>query len=360
MPWLPLIAIAFEVEIAPTPEVEMLAERNRRTKLHEVVGRFLEILIPEPALIEIENAHHMDVASAELLSSLVSTLGKRPWLVGVTRRPSDGGFTAPETAAVTRIALQPLALKDSLRIAELATEQHPLPMHVLNTVAERSGGNPQFLRDLLRAAIESGGVGGLPDSAEAAAMARIDALTPQDRALVRRAAVFGLTFHPRNLAWLAEAGECPVPGPATWERLQELFDEEDDGYLRFRRSLLRDAAYEGLPYKLRRRLHGAVAARLEEELDDPEDSAGILSLHYFVAGEHRPAWRYAAVAPSAPRKSTPTSKRRGSTRARSNPGNGSPMSGTRSSPRCTSRSGMPGIARASSGRPPMPTARPAS
>lgn len=294
-PWLPLIAIAFDVEIAPTPEIQMLAERNRRTKLHEVVGRFLETLIPEPALIEIENAHHMDAASAELLSSLVGTLARRPWLIGVTRRPSSDGFAPPASAAVTRIALEPLELKDALRIAHLATERHPLPMHVLNTIAERSGGNPQFLRDLLRAAIESGGGGGLPDSAEAAAMARIDSLTPQDRALVRRAAVFGLTFHPRNLNWLNEAGEFAPPGPATWERLGELFHEEDDGYLRFRRSLLRDAAYEGLPYKLRRRLHGTVAARLEEELEDPEEAAGILSLHYFVAGEYRSAWRYATV-----------------------------------------------------------------
>ena len=47
-------------------------------------------------------------------------------------------------------------------------------------VAQRSGGNPQFLRDLLRVAIESGGVAGLPDSAEAAAMARIDLLAPED------------------------------------------------------------------------------------------------------------------------------------------------------------------------------------
>ena len=57
--------------------------------------------------------------------------------------------------------------------------QHPLPLHVLEVVAQRSGGNPQFLRDLMRAAIESGGVGGLPDSAEAATMARIDALAPR-------------------------------------------------------------------------------------------------------------------------------------------------------------------------------------
>ena len=168
-------------------------------------------------------------------------------------------------------------------MAQRGAEQHPLPMHVLEVVAKRSGGNPQFLRDLLRAAIQSGGIGGLPESAEAATMARIDALAPEDRALVRRAAVFGLTFHPRMLSWLDEEGDGAHADAGAWTRLRELFEEEPDGYLRFGRSLLRDAAYEGLPYKLRRRLHGAVAARLEAETDTPEDAAGILSLHYFEA-----------------------------------------------------------------------------
>ena len=64
------------------------------------------------------------------------------------------------------------------------------------------------------------------------------------------------------------------PDTATWERLRELFDEEPDGYLRFRRSLLRDSAYEGLPYRLRRQLHGAVAARLEAEIGIPRGGGG--------------------------------------------------------------------------------------
>src|SRR5262249_6916729 len=84
--------------------------------------------------------------------------------------------------------------------------------------------------------------------------------------------------------------------PATWARMKDLFIEEPDGYLRFRRSLLRDAAYEGLPYKLRRRLHCAVAAHIAEETDDAEESAGILSLHYLIAGDNRAAWRYATIA----------------------------------------------------------------
>ena len=45
------------------------------------------------------------------------------------------------------------------------------------------------------------------------------------------------------------------------------FFKDGDGYFRFRQSLLRDTAYEGLPFKLRRRLHATVAARVTGETD---------------------------------------------------------------------------------------------
>jgi class 3 adenylate cyclase/tetratricopeptide (TPR) repeat protein len=294
-PWLPLIAAAFDVEILPTPEIELLADSNRRARLHESVVRFLEATITGSALIEIEDAHHIDEASGELLAFLAGVIATKPWLIAVSRSPA-GGFSGSDAPTVVRIELKALAPQDALRMAQLATQHNPLPAHVLEVVAKRSGGNPQFLRDLLRTAIESGGVADLPDSAEAAAMAQIDALSPDDRAIVRRAAVFGLTFHPRMLGWFADEGEGTVPPPDVWERLRELFDEEPDGYLRFRRSLLRDAAYEGLPYRTRRKLHATVAAHLEEELDYPDEAAGILSLHYYEAGDFERTWRYGTLA----------------------------------------------------------------
>jgi tetratricopeptide (TPR) repeat protein len=296
LPWLPLIATALGIELHPTPEIALLAEANRRAKLHETVGKFLEAIVPKSCLIEIENAHHMDEASAELLSWIIADhLEARPWLFAVARRTtSGGGFRAPDCASVVRVELKPLAAQDALRMAQLGSQQNPLAAHVLETIAKRSGGNPQFLRDLLRIAIESGGTADLPDSAEAAAIAQIDGLAPEDRAIVRRAAVFGITFHPRMLVWFIDDGDdLRVPN---WDRLSELFEEEPDGYLKFRRSLLRDAAYEGLPYKDRRRLHAIVAAHLEEEMDYPEEAAGILSLHYLAAGEYEPTWRYARIA----------------------------------------------------------------
>src|SRR6185437_10388829 len=139
------------------------------------------------------------------------------------------------------------------------------------------------------------GIADLPDSAEAAAMAQIDSLSPEDRTVVRHASVFGLTFHPRMLAWFVDE-EFSAPAPAVWDRLVDLFDQEPDGYLRFRRTLLRESAYQGLPYRRRRKLHGAIATHLEEELDYPDDMAGILSLHYLEAAEYEPAWRYSIAA----------------------------------------------------------------
>ncbi|MBK6396613.1 MAG: AAA family ATPase [Betaproteobacteria bacterium] len=295
-PWLALIGAALDLGIAPSPEVEMLAAENRRAKLHETVSRFLAAALPGPAVLEIDDAHHMDEASVDLLRHLVGQLPERKWLFGVARRPGDAGFVAPEAPGVARIDLKPLAQPDALRLAELATKEHPLPSHVIEVVAQRSGGNPQFLRDLLRSASDSGGTAALPDSAEAAALSRIDALSPEDRALVRRASVFGLTFHPRMLAWFDDVEDGPPPDDEAWARIADLFDDDGTGYLRFRQSLLRDTAYEGLPFKQRRRLHATVAARVAEETDDPDDVAGILSLHHFVAGEHEPARRYATIA----------------------------------------------------------------
>ncbi len=272
-PWLPLLAAVFDVEIAATPEVLELAETNRRTKMHETVARFLEAVVPDKLLVEIDDVHHMDKASAELLALSDQTASRRGRGSSPSaRRPLSTGFEAAESPEVVRIDLKPIAPQDALRLAQLATAQSPLPPHVLDVVAKRSGGNPQFLRDLLRSAIESGGTADLPESAEAATMTRIDTLAPDDRALVRRVAVFGMTFHPRMLPWLYSEEDGPAPDAAALSRLHELFDEEPDGYLRFRHTLLRDSAYEGLPFKLRRQLHGAVAAHIEEEMDFPEEA----------------------------------------------------------------------------------------
>ena len=304
--WLPLIALPFDVEIPATLEVEMLGEEFVQPKLHEVFTRFLQLVLPEPALIEIEDAHHMDDASADLLRYLADHLDGEPWLFCVTRRPETRGFVAPGTAWTVVIEPGPLRADDALRLAEVAAERRPLPPHVLATVADRSGGNPQFVQDLVLVAAERGGAESLPDSMESAAMARIDSLSPQDRQLVRRASVLGLTLDPTSLAWVLDEG-TPLPDAQTWDRLGEFFEPEGEGYFRFRRALVRDAAYEGLPFRSRRSLHAVVGERLEAVASGGEDHTAALSIHMFLAGSYDKAWRYGRLAGDMARdKSVPS------------------------------------------------------
>ena len=292
VPWVPLIVMAFDAVTPPTPEVEAIAEVNRRTKLHDVLGRFLDVWLTEPTLIEIEDAHHMDEASAELLTALAGNGAGRPWLIAISRRPSERGFERPEIDGVVTLALNALSEEDTLTLALAATEDRPLLEHDLRLVVDRSAGNPQFLFDLV-AAVEAGSE--LPDSVEAAATAHIDRLSPIDRSIVRRASILGLSFHPRILADVLEP-DMPMPDDHTWERLSEIFEDGGDGYRRYRRAVVREAAYDGLPFRTRRALHGVIGQRLEQEAEDPNEAAGVLSLHFLRAGAYDKAWKYARTA----------------------------------------------------------------
>ncbi len=292
-PWLPLLAVAAGAEAPSTREVEQLAPDFRSARLHEVVLRFLRRQLPGWALIEIEDAHLMDEASTQLILALARDLPLLPWLVVVTRRDRTSGFYATPAPHLVRLELEPLAPEQALALAEMVTEASPLPPHVVALAARRSGGSPQFLRDLLRAA--ASGSPELPESIEAAAIGRIDRLEPADRAVVRRASVLGLSFHPRHLVQLGD--DLPPPDEDTWHRLAPYFTADGAGSLRFRRQVVRDAAYEGLPFRERRRLHAAAGAALEEELaDNADEQAARLSVHFVLAGEHAKAWRYSRMA----------------------------------------------------------------
>ncbi|MEX0985001.1 MAG: adenylate/guanylate cyclase domain-containing protein [Actinomycetota bacterium] len=290
-PWIPLLAVPLDIDVPQTPDVEQLADAFRQAKLHEVVGTFLSFAMREPTWIHVEDAHLMDGSSAELFRSLLGDLGERPWLITLTRRDASAPVGPPDHERVREIGLGPLSQAAVEELLERATERSPLLPHLVATIAERSGGNPQFALDLAQVAAEGGA---LPESIETAAMARIDALTPADRALVRRASVLGVTFARRFVDEMLDEN-TPPPDDAAWERLGEFFADDGDGYLRFRRAVVREAAYDGLPFRTRKLLHARAAARFEREFD-PEETGGLLSLHFHLAGEHAEAYRYARAA----------------------------------------------------------------
>lgn len=293
LPWVPLLAMVLDAASPSSTEVDELAPESRAGKLHEVVLRFLGRDLVVPTLVQVEHAHLMDAASSALLDALARELDSSTWVVLVTRRDVAGGFVASEPLSL-RLELGPLSRDEALKLAQAAPDASELPPHVVELTIERAGGSPEFLLDLLAAAAVGGG-DALPDSVGAAAMARIDALDPGDRALVRRAAVLGLSFHSRRLGDVLAPG-MPIPDDTSWERLSGVFARDPDGHVRFKRPALSEAAYASLPFKLRRRLHGEVGRRLEQDQGhDLDADPAALSLHFLRAGDHARAHRYAML-----------------------------------------------------------------
>jgi class 3 adenylate cyclase/tetratricopeptide (TPR) repeat protein len=295
LPWLPLLAVPLDVDLPPTPAVAAIASEFRTERTRDVMVRLLARLLAEPTLIEIEDGHHMDHASADLLAAVARAVADRPWMVIVTRRDVESGFIAPDLPAVTRLEPAPLGRDALLALAEAVTDASPMAPHVLALAVDRSGGSPQFLRDLLRAAAGGDGAS-LPESIEAAAAARMDLLAPADRALIRRAAVLGRSFDPNVLAEMVDEHVSP-PDERTWARLWRYFDVGIDGSVHFRSAVVREAAYGALTYRMRRRLHADVGDRLEREAGPAADEiAAVLSLHFERAGDDGRTWRYARAA----------------------------------------------------------------
>ncbi len=292
LPWAPLIGAMAEIDVPATPETLELEPEFWALRLGEVMTELLGVLLPSPTLLVVEDAHWMDEASAELLRHVLVMGTEHPWLWCLSRRDVESGFVAKEA---TCLRLEPLAGVEAAELAQVAARDAPLPAHQAAALAERSGGNPLFLRELVAAARESQGIDELPDSIEAVIAARIDRLSAEDRQFLRRASVLGRTAPVELLGAVLDG--VPAAADPIWARLGEFAARDEMGNLVFRHALLRDSAYDGLSYRLRRRLHASAGEAIRVAAGDKaQEHAELLSLHYLQAQEYGEAWTYSLVA----------------------------------------------------------------
>jgi class 3 adenylate cyclase/tetratricopeptide (TPR) repeat protein len=300
---LPLLATALDVDIGDTPETAALEPEFRRRAVAMAVTDWVAASLRRPAVLVLEDVHNMDEASQEITRNLVARLADAPGLVCIARREAATGFRADSAAHVRTLHLGPLSRQQSMEALIGASDDAPLLPHEVRLLAERSMGNPMFLEELWRARRAGAAIDGLPDTVDSAVTAQIDRLPPLDRQTLRYAAVLGTTFTERDLTDLlrgepggSEPGVAPlyqqVRIPSS---LEEFLTIEGSGLIRFRSVIVRDCAYEGLPFRRRKELHRRAGTRLLARLGD-DSEAELLSLHFFYAQRYDHAWHYALVA----------------------------------------------------------------
>ena len=295
VPWVPLLGIVCGLDLPPTPETQAIDERFLREAIADVTCKFLSASLgAQPFALVVEDAQFMDDSSADLLRRVAKAGESLPHALVVARTEPEALWVDTEDDEELRFLafdLLPLSAREAAEIVEIATDEQPFRPHEVEELARRSGGSPLFLVELLNVARAAGMTGALPDSLEAVVTADIDRLSASDRIVLRYASVLGVAFEEDLLA--ETLGDDVTPDETLWERLRGLIDRDADGRLRFRNTLVHDAAYEGLPFRRRRELHRRVGLVLESR---PEREAGALAAHFFHAGDRERAWRYSRLA----------------------------------------------------------------
>ena len=283
--------MVLDAAVPDTPETRDLGEQFRAAKLVEVVVAFLDVVLDKPTVLVFEDVDEMDDSSAAIVTAAG---GDRQRTTLAARRdpvPRDlTGLRLPEEVVVEEVELQPFDHAESVALLESWTVEEPVSRHLVEAIALKAGGNPLFMEALLDVARERGTVADLPDSLGAVVAGEIDRLSPRDRTVLRFASVLGDQFAFSSLHELvSDEGWKLEPGDL--HRLDQFVQPEGDNevWWRFANAVVRDAAYAGLPFRLRRRMHRHVGEVLEKMTTDPDEIAGPLAVALLGGRGPRPA-----------------------------------------------------------------------
>ena len=280
--------------------VEHLEPAAYRRGLHEAFAFWLGRLASEsPLLIMVEDCHWMDAASRALMQDLLRSPSENRFLLLLTSRPEGEGdldeiIASAQQHRTERITLEPLnnAAVDLLLHSLLGA---PAPSRFSALVAERAGGNPFFVEELVRALRDEGALvhgeqgwqfansweeGSVPLNLEGVLSARIDLLPRAARASLLEASVIGRRVPVQLLARLSPTSETGVSILVEKGFLDRVADVPDE--LQFHHALVQDAAYSRLLRRQRRALHHKVAELVEELYGVGDEVIDLLARHAYL------------------------------------------------------------------------------
>ena len=258
------------------------AELERRRTFAAVTAFVLAAAEHAPVLLSLDDLQNAGRATVELLHYLIRHARRGRLLVVATVRAEEGAGVIDSLAPVsTRIDLGTLP---STAVADLAAEAGLADQ--ADAVSQRTRGHTLFVVETLRAL--AAGTTGIPESLEAAVLARVRRAGPAVEAALRAASVLGASFNPATLAGLLGESPHAVVGTCTAAENARLLVVTERDY-EFASDLVQEVLYATTPGPARMAYHSQAADLLTSR---PEAMAG----HAAAAGDWARAargWRLA-------------------------------------------------------------------
>ncbi|MEA2421938.1 MAG: hypothetical protein QOF55_1037, partial [Thermoleophilaceae bacterium] len=292
-------------------------ETERYLLLAAVSGLLEEATREAPLVLILDDLHWADKPSLALLRHLVTRGGELRLLVIGTYRDSDLTRAHPLTElladlrreeGVTRVPLAGLDQDDVIAIMEAAAghEVETEGRQLADAIVRETDGNPVYVGELLRHLLETGALVrgddgrfrlegtieelGLPQSVREVVGRRVERLSEPSRRALAVAAVIGRDFDVSLLAQVMGSDE---------DELLDLLDEALEasvvnessgavGRFTFAHALINHTLYDELGRTRRARLHGRIAAAIEEACGD-EPGARVAELAHHSVKAATPA-----------------------------------------------------------------------
>ena len=287
------------------PDISALTPEAFARELH---GAFADWLVARTerhaVVLAVEDIHWADPSSLELTAHLARLAGERPMVLYLTGRPEAGStidlLVEPfRPASVVRVPLGPLDREATRSVIAGTLNGTPGPS-LLETVVDRTSGNPFFVQELVRSLADSDALTntdqgwellpawdatGLPPTIEAVLSARVDRLTRPTAQVLQIASVMGRrVVLPLLEAVIDNLGDLP----GALDRLVEagFLDRESASsppQLVFHHALVVDVAYDRLIRRERRDLHRRVGEAAEVLYGTGDDVIDLLARHFYLA-----------------------------------------------------------------------------
>jgi len=271
------------------PAIALAPEQRRRRLLAALTGWVFGAARLQPVVMVIEDLHWLDPSTLELVQLWGEQGVTVPLMMICTARP-EFHPQWPMRSHHTQITLNRLSVHDVREMVAQVAARNALNNQSIDTVIERTGGNPLFVEELTRAVLESGGMSAraIPVTLHDSLMARLDRLGSA-KSVLQLASVIGGEFSYELLHALQPGTESELES-----ELHKLTDADllyfrgiaPEAIYEFKHALIRDAAYEALLKSRRKELHRLVARAIDERFSALKQAhPEVLARHWTEAGE---------------------------------------------------------------------------